>query len=412
MTLTQEQKQFYDDNGYLVVRGAFTLDELERLDGGFMRAVKSGKHLNNDKAYPAPGTLYTVEGQTQDDPDLLFIAEHPAVVGAVESLLGGPACLSAFVSYLKTPGAGGTGGDYQGSHPTGHCDYKTYQQAGSSLHWLFCIISLTHLDEETGPLLVSPGSHKLSKIIPVTENIHRVDRAQASDIAPLIDAQLRRGDLCFMHGFTWHEGKGNRSDHDRYGIYNKYRARNAPPGCGPQLFKEKSVRALSESGRALVPHHGDTPVVEARLIVVRKDNVLLVPNGGHGWKLPGTEAALEELKQPSVTAHIITHLEQALFESHGLDIPWMTYVADFQVAEGFRRVFAFVDTGDATAGSGFRWCSGEEIRTLAAAGELAAEDADAVHRWQTADYLRGIGQSPARAKQASSSHQVKRGAPS
>ena len=43
-------------------------------------------------------TSFFVEGQYQDDPDLLFIAEHPAVLDPVEELLGGPACLSAFIS--------------------------------------------------------------------------------------------------------------------------------------------------------------------------------------------------------------------------------------------------------------------------------------------------------------------------
>lgn len=149
MTLTTEQKQSFDDTGFLVVSDAFTSAELDRLEQGVMRAVRAGNGMNSDRTYPTPATQYTIEGQYQDAPDLLFIAEHPAVVGPVETLLGGPACLSAFISYLKTPGASGTSGDYQGTHPTGHCDYKTYQQAGSSLNWLFAIIALTDLDRRS-----------------------------------------------------------------------------------------------------------------------------------------------------------------------------------------------------------------------------------------------------------------------
>ena len=55
-------------------------------------------------------------------------------------------------------------------------------------------------------------------------------------------------------------------------------------------------------------------------------------------------------------------------------------------------------TAARTSGPGFQWCNGEELRSLAAAGELAAEDADAVCRWETEDCLRGIGESPDRAK--------------
>jgi len=402
MTLSEEQKQFYEQNGYLVVRGALADEELERLDLGVLRAVQSGSCLNGGKSYPTPATQYTVEGQYQGDPDLLFIAEHPAVTGPVESLLGGPACLSAFISYLKTPGATGTAGDYQGSHSTGHCDYKTYQQAGSSLNWLFTIIPLTDLDVESGSLLVSPGSHKASKIVPVTDKVNRVNRAQSSDIAPLIDTQLRRGDLCFMHGFTWHEGRRNGSQQDRYGIYNKYRALNAPPGCGPQLFREKSYEAFSEAGRRLVPHHGDQSFAEARLIVEHAGDFLIMESDSKDWKLPGTTLPREEVKQQSVTAEIIARLECAIREAHGLEIPWMTYVADYPNGEGICRVYAYVDTDRTVAarvsGPGVRWCGSEEIRDLAAGGELAADDADAVRRWETEDCLRGIGESPARAK--------------
>ena len=264
MQLTTELQRSFAANGFLVVRGAFADAELARLERGVLRAVESGNCLNGDKPYPPPAPQYTVEGQYQADPDLLFIAEHPAVLGPVEQLLGGPVCLSAFVSYLKTPGARATGGDNQASSPTGHCDYKTYQQAGSSLNWLFAIIPLTDLDAETGPLFISPGSHRASRIVPLNDRVSRVERAVADEVAPMVDAELRRGDLLFMHMFTWHEGKANRSDQDRFGIYNKYRALNAPPGCGPQLFRSPSRKALSESGQRLLPHCSDLPFTEAR----------------------------------------------------------------------------------------------------------------------------------------------------
>jgi len=205
MQLTADQKQSYAEDGFLIVRDVFAA-ELERLERGVMRAVRSGNCVKGDKSYPTPATQYTVEGQYQDDPDLLFIAEHPAVLGPVEELLGGPACLSAFISYLKTPGAAGTGGDYQGSSPSGHCDYKTYQQAGSSLNWLFAIIPLTDLDEETGPLYMSPGSHKASRIVPLNDRVSRVERASAAARAirsPVKSALLTMGCFFSRHYPSW-----------------------------------------------------------------------------------------------------------------------------------------------------------------------------------------------------------------
>ena len=399
--LTAKHKQSYADNGFLILRGVFSIDELSRLEQGVIRAVQSGKCLNGDKPYPTPATQYTVEGQYQDDPDLLFIAEHPAVLGPVEDLLGGPACLSAFVSYLKTPGAGGTSGDYQGSSPTGHCDYKTYQQAGSSLNWLFAIFPLVDLDEETGPLFVSPGSHKASRIVPLNNRVSRVERASASDIPPMVDTGLCRGDLLFMHMFTWHEGKANRSDQDRFGIYNKYRALNAPPGCGPQLFRSPSRKALSKPGQRLLPHCSDLPFTEARLIVEREGKFLL-RTAGDSWQLPGTQATIDDPAGQSVTAKLISQLEAALLDSFGLEIPWMSYVGDYAGTDGVKRVFAHSDEEALCAeiGREFLWADGTEVDKLARDGTLSNDDTDAIRTWSQGSYLRGIGESAERAKSA------------
>ena len=401
MKLTLKQRQFYDKNGYLVIKGVFTDKELEHLDRGVYGAVTSGNCSSCGKVYPSPKTLYTVEGQYQNDPNLLRIGEHQAVNDSVESLLGGHACLSAFVSYLKTPGASGTSGDYQGSHLTGHCDYKTYQQAGSSLNWLFAIIPLTDLDNETGPFFLSPGSHRKSKIVPVTDKVSEVYRAQASDIAPLIDAELKRGDLCFMHGVTWHEGKGNDSKHDRYGIYLKYRAIDAPPGCGPQLFRERAFSVFSEADKRFVPHHGDQSFTEARLIIDHGGSFLLLEDNANDWKLPGV-APLKKLEKESVTADVIGQLARSLQKRYGLDIPWMTYITDYCNENGVRRVYAYHDRKGIMATrslrSKFRWCSGEEIRKLKNNGKLDHKDADAIQRWETEGCIRGVGESMEQAK--------------
>ena len=263
MTLTAAQKQSYDDNGFLVVKGAFTTAELDRMERGVMRAVRAGNCINEEKTYPAPATQYTVEGQYQDDPDLLFVAEHLTVIESVQALLGAPACLS-----------------------------------------------------------------------------------------------------------------------------------------GPQLFSERCYQAFSEPGRCLLPHHGDVPYAEARLIVDHQGKVLLVKCDDGSWQLPG--ASLSGDDPGSVTAKVMTELEAALTEQHGLVTPWMTYVSDYQTASGMRRVFAYQDDDGLSAGcvsgSGFRWTTADDIRTLAENGELTREDADALRLWRDESFLRGIGETPERAR--------------
>ena len=251
---------------------------------------------------------------------------------------------------------------------------------------------------------MSPGSHKASRIVPVNDRVSRVERASVADIPEMIDAELRRGDLLFMHMFTWHEGKANRSDRDRFGLYNKYRARNAPPGCGPQLFSNRCYDALSESGKHLLPHCSDLPFAEARLIIEHRGKVLLTAGDDGGWKLPGAPATIDDPGRQSVTAKLITQLEAALLDALGLEIPWMTYVSDYFGLNGVRRVFAHSDDEGSCAkrvsGPKFRWASSAEVGGLAKDGQLENDDADAIRTWSQEPGVRGIGEAAQRAKSA------------
>ena len=123
--------------------------------------------------YPQPGK-YTISGhQLALHPALAAIAENPAIVDRVEALLGQVAHLSAFVAYIRTPGNKGGGA---------HNDYKRWRPVGSSMNWLFAIVPLTDFDAEYGPLLVSPGSHKLYRLVDPAARILDVakpDREQA-----------------------------------------------------------------------------------------------------------------------------------------------------------------------------------------------------------------------------------------
>ena len=399
--LPPNQIESFHDQGFLVLPGLFADEDLRRLDKAILRHAKQ-QTAAGGKRYPARGCQFTIIGSVMADPDLAFLAEHEAVVGAARQLLEAPPVLSAFVGYLKTPGAAGTSGDYERSSATAHCDYKTYQQAGSSLHWLFCIVPLVDLDEPTGQLFVSPGSHRLSRIEDGPHGIRRVIRASAAEIAPVEDTKLRRGDLLLMHGFTWHEGGPNRSDHDRYGIYNKYRAAHAPPAAGPNLFSNQSYEALSEAGRSLLPHHSDKTIGSCRLILEHEGRFLLYQaEGAKAWSLPGGAIGREDRKRGVVDqGNVVASLEDAAAQRIGLDLPWATYIGDYDEGAGLCRVYAHpVDeapAAPAAAGTQTEWFTAQRLRQMS--DDLAGGfEAAALDHWLDKRPIRGIGQSKRRA---------------
>ena len=387
--LSQDQIREYEENGFVIVRNLFSEGEVEQVAQGVIRSVKRTDIEVRKKPYPAPATQFTTDGRYIEDPGLAYIAAHPFVVSAAESLLGGPVALSASVAYLKTPGARGTAGDYEGSHPTAHQDYKTYQQAGSSLNWLFSVAPLVDLDEEIGALAVSPGSFRFSRKVRVGR-VWRVERSRADQIAPPEDTRLRRGDLLLMNMFTWHQAGPNLSQRERYGIYNKYRALNAPPASGPELFSRRAHEKIRYKGHPLLPHYGDCVIGKVRLLLERDELFLFLRSKEEGWSLPGDSLAPEHRVSPQV--NLIGPTQKIVEAMLGLEVPWMSYIGDFEEGGQLCRVFAHpledlssLKVDDLQA----EWLSVDQVGDLRTRGGYEKE---AVALWLSPGYYRGIGE--------------------
>ena len=391
--LTDAQIAQYREQGFLILRQAFSHEETESIGAAIRNAVERTDVEIRRKLYPAPATTFHVDGRYILEPGLSYIATHPRMVGGAETLLGGPVALSASVAYLKTPGAKGTSPDYEGSHPTAHQDYKTYQQAGSSVNWLFAIAPMVDLVEEIGPLSVSPASFRFTRKRR-EGRVWRVERSRADEIAPMQDAKLRRGDLLFMSMFTWHHAGPNRTDRDRYGVYFKYRARNAPTASGPELYSEEAHHKITYDGRSLLPHCGEG-LHSSRLLLEQNDRFLLLGRGP-GWGFPGGAVASDDHGSP--LANCIGVLQEECRCQLGADVSWMSYIGDFPAPEGLCRVYAHHSSRaldlNLPAEGGARWCGADEIQQLAAQGELAGGyESEAVKLWLDPSFDRGIGES-------------------
>ena len=402
--LTAQQLRRYKEDGFVVLRGVFQQDEVDRAAKAAIRCV-TGDHVTTaGDPYPSRATLYVLERHHVEEPEFGHFSTHPIVLDSVQTLLGCDAVMSTAVTYVKTPGAAGTGGDYQGSHPTAHQDYKTYHHAGSSVNWLFSNIPLVDLDERSGPLYVSPGSHKLTQA--TTQGcVHRVQRCGGDEIGPLVDTQLRRGDLLLMHMWTWHHGGANGSDRDRLGIYNKYRAINAPPACGPHLFTDRAHQVIRYHGRSLLPNHSDIPITTARVLLQHREKFLMIRSDRRKeqqWHLPGGEPQEHDLTRRYDRCNLIDSVEIHVQDQLNLEIPWMTYLADFEHDGELCRVYAHPLEEDppvqAAKGIQEGWFTAEEIGAMKSAGKLTGGyEPQAINLWLDDSYLRGIGQSKNRA---------------
>ena len=202
-----------------------------------------------------------------------------------------------------------------------------------------------------------------------------------------------------MHMFTWHEAYTNRSNQIRLGLYSKYMAADSPPGCGPYLFSDSNAAIFKERGRDLLRYHSDGMIASTRLLLECADRILFLQTEDGLWSLPGG-AAQRERKVPgtdddNVIEFLLVHLKEQL----GIELPWVSYVGDFNVGENddLCRIYAYPGTDRpelrVACPDKVAWLDEREISQKAKSGKLLLGfEGDAVHRWLHESLLRGIGQ--------------------
>ena len=390
--LSDQQIADYHENGYAIVRNALSPDEVDK----FRPIVQQQAQCNSYPAslkYPEPGK-YTISGNKMAESSLASIVEHPTVVNAVECALGQPAHLTAFVAYLRSPGDRGSGG---------HCDYKRWRPVGSSMNWVFAIISLTDFDEEYGPFLVSPGSHKLVQVIDEDAHILDLTRPDAKQLPPFIDPELKAGDLLITNQHTWHRAPAGTATDDRCGIFHKYCAVNAPPSAGYYPYNPAALSALSDAGKRLIPVCFDKPITMARLLIECPSSdeskyLLQRDDENDRWELPGGEGWEEEGVGWDIGARIAS-LQDLTKTQLGLEVPWMSYIEDVEQKDGICRVYGYSDESWGSkplTNDRCDWFTKERVRQMLGGSDYICH---AIHTWHQGDIIRGKGKACRQSKE-------------
>ena len=384
-SLSQQQIADFHEDGYLIVRNVLSAKEADELRRTVQHEVKRDAYPSSLK-YPQPAK-YTVSGNRLADPGLTAISEHPTVVGAVESALGQPSHLTAFVAYLRTPGDKGGGA---------HCDYKRWRPVGSSMNWVFAIIPLTDFDASYGPFLVSPKSHKLTQVIDPDAHILDVNRPNREELPDFIDPEVKAGDLLVVNEHVWHEAPAGTTTEDRCGIFNKYCAIDSPPAAGYYTYNSTAFDALSDEGKRLIPDYFDKPITTTRLLIEDSSGqepkfLLRRYAETHSWELPGGEGWEEEKLVGWDVGARIGSLQEIIQTQLGLEVPWMSYIEDVEAEAGICRIYGFSDETldiDVLANGGCEWFTKSELQQRFGESDAICR---AVDTWQRDDIVRGKG---------------------
>ncbi|MEM7098192.1 MAG: phytanoyl-CoA dioxygenase family protein [Pseudomonadota bacterium] len=231
-SLSAAQVEEYDHNGYLVLPGLISAQELDDYNQRFLAIVEGeiscadGMKIMRDvmvvKGAVAPATPVHAVNKLlclEEDPRLFAFVRHPMLVGAIQSLLGETIYSLASNVFNKPPGV-------DGRHPM-HQDLRYFKLSpadGIVGVWT----AMLPATRASGCLAVLPGSHK-GDLLPhanpdwefVNHGFYGIDQL---DLASRVHVELQPGDTLLFHPLLIHGSGRNRSDNFRRAISVHYAA--------------------------------------------------------------------------------------------------------------------------------------------------------------------------------------------
>ena len=219
--LTSEQIKQYRTDGYLILKGFYDKEEVDKLyqvaiddDAVSKNAINvhdsSGKRSKLSLWYKPGDDIYGL------------LTRGKTLVGAVDQLLDGDSAVCHFHSKLmqKEPRVGGAW--------EWHQDYGYWYKNEFLLpdQMMSVMVAITEANKENGCLQVIKGSHKLGRV----EHGFAGEQVGASqryvDLSlktmELVYVELEAGDTLFFHSNLFHRSEANLSDRPRWSMISCY----------------------------------------------------------------------------------------------------------------------------------------------------------------------------------------------
>jgi len=235
--MTDEQRFLFDLNGFVVVRGALTAEEVERYRDGVYRLART--RLAADRWDERGEPLEKVRvSPLEHDPLFHDLIDHPASLPLVHATVGGPAILIDNDVELTPRGIPALGW-HRGIGTFGYA----HGSDGFHCTMVKCIWYLTDCGPGEGPTRIVPGSHK--SLVDPPEFDQEAGPPGAVDVA------VSAGDLLVFSEACLHAGNLNSSDRVRANMYFNYGPSWVQPWDGYRASPELLATATGERRQLL-----------------------------------------------------------------------------------------------------------------------------------------------------------------
>ncbi len=206
--MTDEQRLFYETNGYLVIPGALSPTELARVREAADRAEATWRAEPSRLGWRKPN-IEQVLGPIEYDDVFLDLMEHPKVFPIVREILGNDVSMIDNDYFISPPRTS--------SHASWHHDvglpgvYHPRSTLMVKVFWL-----LNDVSPNAGPTAVLPGSHRYP------ENFVLPQVTDPADMPGHVKMAFPAGTAWFFNGRTLHSAMDNQSDTRRRVIIYNY----------------------------------------------------------------------------------------------------------------------------------------------------------------------------------------------
>lgn len=228
--LQTQQRDFYDEQGYLVLRDFFPprlmAEAADEADALLRRhdliAVNNLRCRWQTNVHTGGRTFETFDPVLDLSPRCARIASDARLLAVLAALYGEEACLFKDKLIFKPPGVKGYGL---------HQDWIAWP--GFPRSFLTVLVPFDRADADNGCTQVFPGYHKPGLLSPPDGQYHELP-LDLIDETRGVNLELRPGDLAIFGGFTPHRSAPNRSRRWRRQLYLSY---NKQSDGGPQRHK-------------------------------------------------------------------------------------------------------------------------------------------------------------------------------
>lgn len=235
--LSTQQRDFYAENGYLMVENVVTPDQLARLREITYRFIEASREVTEsnevydlDAGHSAAAPRLTrIKIPHRQDPYYWEILTNSGVTRVLNDLLGPDTTI--LTSKLNTKAPGG------GAAVEWHQDWAFYPHTNDDL--LAFGLMLEDVDLENGPLMVVPGTHRG----PVLS--HHANGVFCGAIDPddplfekdrIVTLTGKAGSMTVHHARTLHGSAPNMSDRNRLILFYEMARADAWPILGSNAY--------------------------------------------------------------------------------------------------------------------------------------------------------------------------------